>query len=331
MTAELGASRSPGLDGLRAVACLAVVLFHLQSVAGVTFGPLAPFVAGGDTGVWLFFSLSGYLLYRPFLKRAVDLRSYGLKRAARILPAYYLALVALMLLTGSRLPFDHPLAYLTIASSYQVPLRDFLGPAWTLSAEVLFYVSLPLIARIPANGQVPVLVGLALASMAVSAVYQTTPRDATMWLNDAYPLVFYAFVPGMLLAVLEVRRPAWFAELAKPRYLVMGLLFLAVGMLTSALPIDVATLFGAPLTMAWVLHHRVRGARVLAFAGGASYALYLWNYDMIRMFGLAGVAIALVGAALSWSLVERPILYWAHRRAAAWRVSTRADPAAAMP
>ena len=330
MSADLANARSSGLDGLRAAACLAVVLFHSHSVAGISFGPLDPFVSGGDTGVWLFFSLSGYLLYRPFLTRRVDLRSYALKRAARILPAYYVALAALVLLTGSPLPFEHPVAYLSIASSYQVPLRDFLGPAWTLSAEVLFYVSLPLIARLAAGRELLVLVALGGTSIVASAVYQYTVRDATIWLNDAYPLVFYAFVPGMLLAVLEVRRPAAFAELVKPQYLLMGLLFLAIGMLTSVLPIDIGTLVGAPLVIGWLLQHQVRGARLLAFAGGASYALYLWNYDLIRTFGVTGVAIALIGAALSWGLVERPILNWAHRRAAVWRMAKVPDPAAAM-
>ena len=320
MAAQLGQGRSAGLDALRAAACLAVVLFHSHSVAHVGFGPLDPLISGGDTGVWIFFALSGYLLYRPFLTRTVDLRSYGLKRAARILPGYYIALVALFLMIGSRLPLEHPLAYLSITSSYDGPLRLFLGPAWTLSAEVLFYVTLPLIARLAANREVKLLLILAGLSMVGSVAYRYSATEANYWLVDAYPLVFFAFVPGMLVAVLEVRRPATFAELAKGRYLVMGLAYIAFGMLTSVYPIPLGAVLGTPLVIGWLLHHRVPGERALVFAGGASYALYLWNYDLLGAFGLPGLAIAFVGSALSWTLVERPVLEWAHRRAAAWRM-----------
>lgn len=326
-----GDSRSSGLDGLRAAACIAVVLFHSHSIANVSFGPLDPFVAGGNTGVWVFFALSGYLLYRPFVMRPVDLKTYALKRAARILPGYYVALFALLILTASRLPAEHPMAYLTITASYEGSLRTFLGPAWTLSAEVLFYVTLPLIARIAARREVVVLVALGALSMAGSVVQRYTATELNVYGVDIYPFVFFAFVPGMLIAVLEVRMPAAFRELARPQYLLMGLLFLAIGTLTSIYPLPIGAVVGAPMVIGWLLHHRIPGGRALAFAGGASYALYLWHYDLLRAFGVAGVAIALVGAALSWRLVERPILEWAHRRAAAWRLPKMPDPAVALP
>src|SRR5215213_7788005 len=129
--------RHSGLDALRVLACALVIVFHAHTVAGVSFGPLDPFVAGGDTGVYLFFALSGYLLYRPFLTRDVDLWSYGLKRAGRIVPGYFVALGCLTLLTRSPLPLESPLAYLTMSATYSIPLRGFLGSAWTLSAELL--------------------------------------------------------------------------------------------------------------------------------------------------------------------------------------------------
>ena len=296
-----------------------VVLFHSHTVAGVSYGPLDPFIRGGDTGVWVFFALSGYLLYRPFLAGNVDLRSYALKRAARILPGYYVALLALLLLTGSRLPLDNPVPYLSMSASYQTDLRGFLGPAWTLAVEVLFYLSLPLIALAARGREVPVLVGLAVTSMLVSIVHRYTATEATVWVNDFYPIVFYAFVPGMLLAVLELRRPEIFAGLAKTRYLLMGLGYIALGTLLSSAPLDLGAVLGTPLVIGWFLHHRILGARALVFIGGASYALYLWHYDLFRSFGVGGLLIALVGAAASWLLVERPILYWAHRRARFWR------------
>jgi peptidoglycan/LPS O-acetylase OafA/YrhL len=319
VTAELASGRSTGLDALRAIACLMVVVFHSHTVGGVSYGPLNPVISGGDIGVWVFFVLSGYLLYRPFLVRDVDLRSYALKRAARILPGYYVALIGLLLITGSRLPFENPLAYLTISASYDLDLRGFLGPAWTLAAEVIFYVTLPFIARIARGRELAVLGALGAASIGLSVVQRYTATEATLWLNDFYPMVFHAFVPGMLLAVMEVKHPAAFAQLDRIPLLVAGIALIVAGMLTSVLPIDIGPLVGAPLVIAWLLHHRIMGARALVFVGGASYALYLWHYDLFRAFGPAGLLIALMGSVFSWLIVERPILYWAHRRARLWR------------
>ena len=87
----LDRGRSSGLDGLRAFAALFVVAYHLKTVSGVSFGPLNPIVQGGDSGIYLFFALSGYLLYKPFVRGRVDLVGYGLKRAGRIVPGYLVA------------------------------------------------------------------------------------------------------------------------------------------------------------------------------------------------------------------------------------------------
>ena len=309
-------NRSAGLDLLRAIACALVVAFHLHTVVGVPFGPADAVVAGGDNGVYIFFALSGYLLYRPFIGRAVDLRAYAIKRAARILPGYYVALVGLTLLTRSALPLEHPLPYLAIAGSYSIPLRGFLGSAWTLSAEVLFYVSLPVIARVARGREATVLGALAAVSIALAVVLRATLAQPTEWLIGSYPVVVYAFVPGMLLAVMERRFAGSFRRLALWPYLVAGAVLVAVGCVLSALPVALGAGLGTPLLMGWLLQHPIPGgarmASALAFLGGASYAMYLWHKDLLLAFGIGGLAIALVAAAASWALVERPVLAWAH-------------------
>jgi len=311
----LDRGRSSGLDGLRALAAVVVVLFHLQTVSGVSFGPFD----GGDTGVFVFFALSGYLLYKPFVGREVDLVNYGAKRAGRIVPGYFVALVGLVLLTGSRLPIEHPLPYLAIASSYDLELRAFLGNAWTLSAEVLFYLSLPLIARWVAGRELPRLAILALASVAASLLHTVTLGPATWWLVGTYPVVFFAFVPGMALAVLERRNPAALARLAHPAALIAGVALIAAGALLRWMPLPLGAAIGTPLVMAWLLEHTLPLPRALAFAGGASYALYLWHKDLFIAFGpWVGLGLTVAAAALSWWLVERPILarvhWWTARR-----------------
>jgi peptidoglycan/LPS O-acetylase OafA/YrhL len=317
--------RSSGLDGLRAFAALFVAAFHLNTVGGVSFGPLDPVIRGGDSGVYLFFALSGYLLYRPFLRGGVDLAGYALKRAARIVPGYFVALVVLAALTGSRLPLDNPLPYVTMSSSYDIPLRGFLGNAWTLSAEILFYLALPGVAWLARTREVLTLLALGAMSVILAVGHRVTLTEANAWVSGAFPFVFHAFVPGMLLAVLEVRRPAGFARLARRPAAAAGVALLVAGALTTVLPVALLTGVGTALLMGWLLQRTLPGARALGLAGGASYAVYLWHKDAFIAFGpWLGLAVALVAGGLSWALVERPILDRVHALVAQRRAATAA-------
>ena len=95
----------------------------------------------------LFFAFSGYLIYRPFVMGDVDLRRYAVHRLRRIVPAYLLALVGVTLLTGDRTFLEQPLTYLLFLQNYDLALwQGFLGVSWTLVLEVLFYLTLPVIA-----------------------------------------------------------------------------------------------------------------------------------------------------------------------------------------
>jgi peptidoglycan/LPS O-acetylase OafA/YrhL len=314
--------RSVGLDFLRALAAILVVVFHLRTMLVVDFGPLNPIFEGGNSGVFVFFALSGYLLYKPFVKGDPDLRSYSLKRAARILPGYFVALAALALITRNPLPFEHPLPYLTMTASYNIPLRGFLGNAWTLSAEIIFYVLLPVTARLVQGREILRLSMIALVSVSVTLVHRLLLNDGNLWLIGSFPFVAYAFVPGMILAVVEVKRPALFSKLRGPLSLGIGVILLVIGCITMADPIALPTGVGTVLVMGWLVQHRLPGARPLAFLGGASYAMYLWHRDLFISHGVFGLVIAIVGSALSWAIVERPILDWAHRISARWRRRT---------
>ena len=323
----LDRGRSSALDGLRAFAALFVAAFHLSTVTGVSFGPLDPIVRGGDSGVYLFFALSGYLLYKPFVRGRVDLSEYAAKRSARILPGYFVALVGLTVITGSQLPLEHPLPFLTLTASYDLSLRGFLGNAWTLAAEILFYVTLPLLALAVRGREVPALVGLGIASAVLVVVHRLLLTNENVWMASTYPFVFHAFVPGMLLAVLEVRHPFRFHRLRRWPYLAVGVIYLLLGALTTILPTALLTGFGTALVMGWLLHRTLPGARVLSFAGGASYAMYLWHKDAFIAFGpWLGLAIALVASVLSWQLIERPILARVHALVARRRVALAAQP-----
>jgi peptidoglycan/LPS O-acetylase OafA/YrhL len=135
----------------------------------------------------------------------------------------------------------------------------------------------------------------------------------------------------MLLAALEVRHPRQFHRLRRWPYLALGLVYLVVGSFTTILPVALATGIGTALVMGWTLHRDLPGARVLAFLGGASYAMYMWHKDAFIAFGpVIGLSIALVASGLSWALVERPLLARAHWLAARLRGATDEQPAAAV-
>src|SRR3954453_824914 len=100
---QAGEQRSARIESLRALAALGVVVSHVYGATFAFGGTLyASFphrvLFGGGDGVWVFFVLTGYLLFWPFASKiyrggTLDLRRYAFNRALRILPLYYAAVV----------------------------------------------------------------------------------------------------------------------------------------------------------------------------------------------------------------------------------------------
>ena len=138
--------RSVSLDAIRAIACLMVVTCHISLYEGDTS------LGGLKNGVMLFFALSGYLMYRPFVVADVDLRRYAVHRVTRIMPAYVLALVGVTLLTGAPTFLDQPLVFLLFLQNYDSEaVAGLPRRLWTLVLEVLFYLTLPALALVIAK------------------------------------------------------------------------------------------------------------------------------------------------------------------------------------
>lgn len=213
--------RFPRLDGLRALAAYAVVLTHVAFLTGSTAddGPFAPILARMNFGVTLFFLLSGFLLYRPFVAAALagrprpDLRRFWLRRGLRIFPAYWLAL-GVTLATGIAVRDFSPaqiLSYATLTHTYAgAPEDPALTQMWTLVVEVAFYAVLPLLAMVSLRpGREPMALlrgqgGLLLALVAGTIAY--VPVVRALWPGDRDPLLWLPayldwFALGMALAV----------------------------------------------------------------------------------------------------------------------------------
>jgi peptidoglycan/LPS O-acetylase OafA/YrhL len=160
---------------MRAVAAGSIVLFHIWRYAspegaGFDLGLLDHVFQHLPVGVTLFFTLSGFLLYRPFAGAIMrghehpTLRAYFRNRALRILPAYWVILIlagvvlqatfvrpsALELGIGPL--FTDPWVLIrnaTLTQNYTPgTLLTGIGPAWSLAIELVFYLVLPLVAFI---------------------------------------------------------------------------------------------------------------------------------------------------------------------------------------
>ncbi len=162
-TRPLGVATSAGylpeLEGLRGAAMLLVFAFHLDGLVGWDLrrghqlvDPLLAFVRAGDAGVNLFFVLSSFLLSVPFLRAGAvpSARRYFAKRALRILPLYYAAVVAATLAlargAGDLVAGVPYLFFLNALPNLATPLRPFSNVWWSLATEWQFYLVLPLAA-----------------------------------------------------------------------------------------------------------------------------------------------------------------------------------------
>ena len=148
-----------GLDGLRGLAALAVFGVHFNQIVRLDsrWGPfnIEMLLANGNHAVSLFFSLSGFLLSLPYWKAMVDhrpfpdVRTYLLRRTARILPAYYVALTALIIIGALwRIPdarADILLHYIFLFNFAEFSIFSINPPFWTLAVEIQFYLLLPCI------------------------------------------------------------------------------------------------------------------------------------------------------------------------------------------
>jgi peptidoglycan/LPS O-acetylase OafA/YrhL len=148
------------LDSMRAIAFMSVLCAHTAFYAGFAAdgSTLRPFFARLDVGVRIFFLISAFLLYRPFVAARLRdeqpplLRAYAWRRFLRVAPAYWLALCVIGLWLGAPGVFTwaHAPLYFGFAHVYDTDTLTITGlpQAWTLCVEVAFYAFLPLYAAL---------------------------------------------------------------------------------------------------------------------------------------------------------------------------------------
>lgn len=217
----------PLIDSVRAIAALSVLVFHVAQVTGTGESrSWGAYLMRLNVGVTLFFVISAFLLYRPFVAARlgvgppVSVRRYLRSRALRILPAYWFALAVLMLVPGALVGVDarHWWIYFGFLQVYDVH-RIVLGisPAWSLSTEVAFYLFLPAYAWLVARTlhrrnrtEIKSELGL-LACLAAAAIILRTAVQHFGFvriLPYTLPGTFAWFSLGLAFALVSVRREA---------------------------------------------------------------------------------------------------------------------------
>lgn len=329
----------PDIDGLRAVAVLAVVLFHAD-VSGFS---------GGFTGVDVFFVISGYLI-TSIIMRELGASTFSLarfyeRRFRRILPAFsVVALFSLVLGVVLLHPRDlRDLGTSMIAAAgfssnvhFYLKADYFARPAefqpllhtWSLAVEEQFYIFFPLLLVVLARRRRPRfalwLAAIAVASFAVNLVTLIHDESAAFYLTHARA---WELMLGSLVALQVLPRPASCA--LREVLTIAGLAAIAysVTTFTKHTPFPGIAALAPTLGTAAIIYAGLGGTslvtsalslRPVVWIGLLSYSLYLWHWPLLvyaKIYTITGLTPAWTAGALlvsfaasyaSWRWVEQP-------------------------
>lgn len=311
----------PALDGLRGVAILAVLAWHV-GIPGQE--------GAGQAGVTLFFVLSGFLITSILVEEharsgRIDLGRFYRRRAARLLPALLVLLAAASVLVlierpaGGAVVILAPLFY--VANWAQASHIDLfpVQHTWTLSIEEQFYLAWPLLLAplllMRRRWALYVVIAGFVASTALRYFFAPWAESRALWGTDVRA---DALLIGCGLALVLTRRSirlpsaalvaggVGFGSIAiigtPPVLLAGGLTIVALS--SAVLVLDVATT--TRRFLAWA---------PLRWVGSISYGLYLWHPFLFNAFpdlphvALVGPAVLIAVASSRW--IEQPIIRWA--------------------
>jgi peptidoglycan/LPS O-acetylase OafA/YrhL len=204
------------LDGVRAIAALMVMVFHFfQHVEPSTklLNILTKVSVFGQTGVTLFFVLSGFLITRILLDTKETtgyFKNFYLRRALRIFPLYYLFLaityyVVPLIVNTPFGSFNQQIFYFTYLQNFAITFNwDSVGPVhfWSLAVEEHFYLFWPVVVYLFSTKNLSrVIIGIIIGALLLRI----------FMLNNGYGVFYFTFTRfdslaiGALLAIAELR------------------------------------------------------------------------------------------------------------------------------
>jgi len=344
------ARRSADLIGIqyaRALAAMMVVVFHLQpQFLRMGFAP--PMWSGLAAGVDIFFVISGLIMWVTTYDRPMSPLPFLGRRLARIVPLYWAAtsvtvilmILAPALLQTARFDLAHVIASYAFLA-WQNPgtgaYEPVVIPGWTLNCEMFFYLVFSGLLLVRRSRRL-LLAAAVFAMLALLGSLSGAARDGALAFYTA-PIML-EFVFGMVLGELHVRTGLGqgMGRAGGAGAVLVGLALLLIGPeLAPAVPRFV--LFGVPAlaivagALALDAQGALRDNRLLLMLGNASYSLYLthpfvlsalsqiWrkqHLDHLPMglwlFGAVAILLSCLLAALSYQLVELPLMSFFKKR-----------------
>lgn len=332
----------PDIDGLRAVAVLAVIFYHITRLG----------LGGGFVGVDIFFVISGYLIGGIIIDEtesgSFSYRQFYLRRIKRLFPAFFtVCLVSVPLGWWLLLPTDFlaqskSLVAATVfltnrlfykEAGYFDATRDSkpLLHTWSLSVEEQFYICFPLLMRYVTRlgrPMMPVALGVVgLASFAYAQYLLSADPAAAFYSLGSRG---WELLLGVAAALPQLRHKQLPAGLRRAlTWISLAPLLLPMVLYSDSTPFPGVAALPCCLSTAWLLWagghgtdtlpQRVLSAAIPVTIGRMSYSLYLWhwpvyvfmNYYEAGELGWLGRAVALVLTfvlgALSWHVIEQPL------------------------
>jgi peptidoglycan/LPS O-acetylase OafA/YrhL len=322
----------PEIDGLRFVAIMSVVLFHIDMVASESWGTHFPTLsqdlahrvcAQGYIGVQLFFIISGFILSLPFAAHHLEgapapvLWRYYLRRVTRLEPPYILNLLllfALLLLQPGR-HFSELLPHLLASMGYVHNIAYGVASsinyvAWSLEVEVQFYLLAPFLTLLFMIKDPRLRRGLFVAiALAAILIANTSPALHTRLSLSILGQVQY-FLMGFLLSDIylivwrRAPRPEWRWDV-----LALGAWLLLIPTLVPMAPFTVLNTYAVfllPFLMLVAYMGAFRGVwanrvfthPVFVVVGGMCYTIYL--YHELFMYGVGHLSFSLILPAPYW-------------------------------
>ena len=318
--------RNLALDSLRGISTILIVVYHTSFVSGYTVAhadSVGAYIDRLNIGVAIFFVLSGFLIFRPFAHSLIHgsplpkTRSYYLKRAARILPGYWLALFVLAGLDALTIVNTSGFIRNVFIVHSFTEHNVFTGirQAWTLAVEMSFYVVVPAFAyvfvrqarrRIASVSVVTLLKALSALFLGAYA-FRLFIHQIDFWFLDTahiwLPSHMDTLALGMGLAVL-VEAPASAKTLLKVKnfianhtgsfvvcsvfvWLISANINMAIGLNRTEFHIDLlghflygiaSVLLVAPFCVdSQALLVKAVSFRLFTWLGTISYGIYLWH------------------------------------------------------
>nr|WP_221381938.1 acyltransferase [Actinoplanes polyasparticus] len=312
MNSDVSAKRVAGLDGLRGLCALYVLLFHCWAYTFRGFpryrGPeWLSWLGFGRLAVVMFLILSGFSLAMAAARngwRLGSLRRYARRRAWRILPAYWAALVFSLVVawTVVRQPHSAEPTFESVVV-YALLLQDLIaaptpnGAFWSIGVEALLYALLPLLVLLcrrigPAAMLAVVTLPVVVAGF---AVFGGSPPQADNWLAPHLVPVFAAGVvaAGVVAAGDRFRVPwAWLSVLAAApvgilvlyqgsRWMIGHYYWVDLAIAPAMTMLLLAIVSGRPAALV-----RLLDSGPLKWLGSLSYSLYLVHLPIVVVITL---------------------------------------------